>query len=463
VTVAPSPRGGRSEVSLRHLFAIAFPMIVSQGSETIMLFFNRYFVSFLGSDHIPASMSGGLTQFVFTSFFSATVGYVSAMAAQYHGAGRSDRCVHSVSQGLWLSLAFTPVLLALVPLVHRGFAWAGHTPAQVALEFRYFRLLMFGSLLYLVQAVLTGFFVGIGRTRVVMAANVAGIFVNVPLNWVLVLGRLGVPSLGIEGAAIGTLTGTLCIVSILFAVYLRSPEWRAHGGSDAWRPQRDLAGRLLRFGVPAGAESLVTVFAFNVFVQLMHGYGPAVAAAVTITFNYDLVSFIPLLGIGSAVTALTGQRIGAGDPQGARRTAFLGLRMAWSYAGLMMVAFVAGAPALVRVFAHGFTSADAAILPLAETLLRLAAVYTLADATQVVFAGALRGAGDTTWVMVISGVLHWLMAAATFVFIRVLVLPPVVVWLFYIGFIVSLGVSMWLRHRFGGWERIRLVETAPAP
>ena len=312
----PSLREPRSEVSLRHLAAIAFPMIVSQGSETIMLFFNRYFVSFLGSDHIPASMSGGLSQYVFTAFFTGIVGYVNALAAQYHGAGKDERCVQSVSQGLWLSLAFTPMLLALIPLVHRGFAWAGHTDAQVALEFAYFRVLMFGSLLYLFQAVLTGFFVGIGRTRVVMIANVIGIFVNVPLNWALVLGRLGIPSLGIEGAAIGTLAGTLCIVSILFAAYLRSPEWRAHGGPGAWRFRRDLAGRLLRFGTPAGAELLVNVFAFNVFVQLMHGYGPAVASAVTITFNYDLVAFIPMLGIGSAVTALVGQRIGAGDLRG---------------------------------------------------------------------------------------------------------------------------------------------------
>jgi len=128
----------------------------------------------------------------------------------------------------------------------------------------------------------------------------------------------------------------------------------------------------------------------------------------------------------------------------------------------MMIAFIAGAPALVRVFAHGFTAADTDILPLAETLLRLAAVYTLADATQVVFSGALRGAGDTTWVMIISGVLHWLMAVAAFVLIRIFVLPPVAVWLVFIGFVVSLGVSMWLRHRFGGWERIRLVEAPPA-
>jgi MATE family multidrug resistance protein len=115
------------------------------------------------------------------------------------------------------------------------------------------------------------------------------------------------------------------------------------------------------------------------------------------------------------------------------------------------------------VFARGFAAGDEAILPLAETLLRFAALYTLADATQLVFAGALRGAGDTTWVMIISGALHWVMAIAAFVLIRVLVLPPLTVWLVFIGFVVSLGVSMFLRHRFGGWERLSLVEESPRP
>ncbi len=157
-------------------------------------------------------------------------------------------------------------------------------------------------------------------------------------------------------------------------------------------------------------------------------------------------------------------RIGRGDTSGARRAAYLGLRVAWSYAAVMAVVFVASAPALVAAFAHGFTAGDAAILPLAQRLLRLAAIYTLADATQIVFSGALRGAGDTTWVMILSGILHWTMAVASFVLIRVLALPPVSVWLFFIGFVVSLGAAMWLRHRSGAWQRIHLVEAAsPAP
>jgi MATE family multidrug resistance protein len=306
--------------------------------------------------------------------------------------------------------------------------------------------------------VLTGYFVGLGRTRVVMIANLLGVCVNLPLNWILVFGKLGIPPLGIEGAAIGTLGSTAFIVAILGISYLRSPLYRSYRGTGTWKPRRELLGKLLRFGAPAGAEMFVNVFAFNAFVLLMQSYGPAVATSVTITFNWDLVAFIPMLGIGAAVTALAGQRIGAGDLRGARRTARLGLRVAWSYAGLMVIIFLVAAPALVKVFSHGFTAGEEAVLPLAQTMLRLAALYTLADATQVIFSGALRGAGDTRWVMIVSGILHWIMAVGAFVFIKVLVLPPVIVWLFFIAFVISLSVAMFLRHHGTAWEKIHLVE-----
>jgi MATE family multidrug resistance protein len=449
------------EITLRRMLSIALPMIVSTGSETVMLFMNRWFVSFLGADHIPASMSGGLSQFVFTCFFSGIIGYVNALAAQYHGARRPERTVQVTSQGLWLTLAFYPMLLLLIPAGHRLFELTGHNPHQVALEFSYYRILMAGSFLFLVQSALTGYFVGLGKTRVVMAANLLGILVNVPLNWCLVFGRLGLPRMGLEGAAYGTLGGTLFIVAVLFTAYLRSPAYREHGGPQAWAVRRDLMGKLLSYGLPAGGEAFINVFAFNVFVQLMHSYGPMVATAVTITFNYDLVAFIPMLGVGVATTALTGQCLGAGDLKGARRTAWLGLRVGWGYAGIMVITFLTGAPLLTGFFSGGFTADDAAILPLANLLLRLAALYILADATQVVFSGALRGAGDTRWVMIVSGILHWTMAMGALVFIRILRLPPVTVWLFFICFVISLGVAMFLRHRGGKWMEIHLVENAP--
>jgi multidrug resistance protein, MATE family len=443
------------------MFAIAAPMVVSNASETLMLFFNRWMVSFLGAEYIPASMSGGLTQFVFTVFFAGIAGYVNAFIAQYHGAKRVDRMVQMAAQGFWLALVFYPLLLLLIPVGRMLFVAVGHDAVQVALEFSYYRILMLGSILFVVQSVLVGYFVGQGRTRVVMVANLLGILVNLPLNWLLVFGKLGLPRLGIEGAALGTLGGTFFIVAILFVAYLRSAPYRARARRTRWTPRVDLLRRLLRYGLPAGAESFLNVFAFNVFLQLMQSYSPKVAAAVTISFNYDLVSFIPMMGIGAATTALVGHRMGAGDPAGARKVASLGLRIAWGYGALIIVTFVLGAPALVRFFSGGFTAGDEAILPLAQTLLRLAAIYILGDATNVVLGGALRGAGDTRWVLLISGSLHWIMAAGAFVLIKILVVPPVAVWLFFIAFILSMTVCLFLRHRGAKWESGRIIEHLP--
>ncbi len=449
-----------TEITLGHMFAIAAPMVVSQASETLMLFFNRWVVSFLGADHIPASMSGGLTSFVFTSFFTGITGYVNALVAQYHGAQREERCVQVASQGFWLTLVFYPLLLLLIPAGHGLFIWAGHSPRQLSLEFSYYRILMLGSFIFMIQSVLVGYFVGLGKTRVVMVANLLGILVNLPLNWCLVFGKLGFPKLGIQGAALGTLGGSLFIVGILLVSYLRSAGYRQRTRkTSAWVPRADLLRKLLRYGLPAGAETFINVFAFNVFVMLMQSYSEQVAAAVTITFNYDLVSFIPMLGVGAATTALVGHRMGAGDPVGARKVAFLGLRLGWGYAAFIGIVFVVGAPVLVRFFSGGFTTQDQSILPIAQMLLRMAALYTMADAANVVFSGALRGAGDTRWVMMVSGLLHWTMACGAYVFIKVLVLPPEVVWLFFILFVFSMCFAMFLRHRRGKWMSIRLVES----
>jgi MATE family multidrug resistance protein len=150
--------------------------------------------------------------------------------------------------------------------------------------------------------------------------------------------------------------------------------------------------------------------------------------------------------------------MGAGDHEGARKSTMLALRVGYSYALIMMALFVFGAPLLVRVFAGGMGEGDAALLELSEAMLRLAAIYTLADITQLVFAGALRGAGDTRAVMLISVIIHWIMAAAVVVFVRVVGLPPLAIWAFFIGFVIVLGVAIFLRFHSGKWREISVID-----
>ena len=156
----------------------------------------------------------------------------------------------------------------------------------------------------------------------------------------------------------------------------------------------------------------------------MHSYGPSVAASVTIAFNWDIVAFIPMLGMSFAVTSLVGQFVGARDPAMGRKVTFIALRVALLYAGAVSVLFVAATPALVGMFTSGLGNGTAEVTRLATTLVRLAAIYILADAAHLVFAGALRGAGDTRWVMAISAGLHWSFAPLAIFLIRVLRVPP---------------------------------------
>ncbi|MFW6290872.1 MAG: MATE family efflux transporter [Spirochaetota bacterium] len=453
---SPVPPPVATSAMLRRLLNIAFPMIVSQASETVMQFVDRLFLSRVGKLHLSAAMAGGLVTFTVASIFVGIAGYVNAIVAQYYGADRRENCAKAAAQSVYFSLMAVPVLLVIALVVPRFFAWIGHDPGQVPLESAYAQWLIAGAVVLLVRHALTGFFLGIGRTRIVMLSNIAAMLVNVPLNYVLIFGRLGFPELGIVGAAIGTLGGGFTGTAILLAAYLSKRIDREYGTRSSWAFDPELFARLLRFGSPAGVEIFLNVLAFNLFVQLMHGYGADVAAATTITFNWDIVAFIPMLGLGVATTAVVGQYIGADDTEGARKSALLALRIGWIYSGSMMVLFLVAAPSLVGLFSAGFADTGA-VSSLARTMVRLAGLYTMADSTQLVFAGALRGAGDTKWVMRASVILHWIFAVVAVVLIRVVRADPVLVWVFFIAFVISMGVTMYLRFRSGKWQEFRLI------
>ncbi|MCK5737395.1 MAG: MATE family efflux transporter [Spirochaetaceae bacterium] len=442
---------------LKDITKIAIPMVLSQASETINLFVDRLFLSRLGKIYISAAMSGGLTSFNVMSLFIGIIGYVNAVVAQNDGAGRKRNCARAAAQAIRMAFIGWPFLILSIPLVKMFFISLGHTPELIDVEMTYFRILIFGSIFGLIRYALAGFFIGLGRTRVVMLANFAGMLINVPANWILIFGKFGFPAMGITGAAIGTVLGSLTIMIILIGVYF-SPSYRKEfGTAEELGYNKRLSKVLLKFGTPAGVENFLNVAAFNFFIQLMYSYGPDTAAAVTIAFNYDIVAFIPMMGLGFAATTLTGRYVGARNIPGAEHATKLTLAITWSFALSLVLLFVFGARPLVNVFASGLENGGIDVAPMARTMLRMAAIYTLADATQLILAGALRGAGDTQFVMRISIILHWIFTSIAWYAIKVAKISPVSMWGIFIIFVMTLGVAMFLRYRFGKWREMTLV------
>ncbi len=447
----------KKQLTLKDILAIALPMIISQASETIMLFADRLFLSRLGKEYMAAAMSGGLTSFTVVSLFGGIVGYTNALVAQYYGAKRLEKCSQSATQAIYLSVFLYPLLFLSIPLVYQFFKIVGHSSVQLNLEFSYFKILMYGSLFFLLRNSFTGFFLGIGKTRIVMFANIIGMFVNIPANYILIFGKFGLPAMGMEGAAIGTLLGSFVIFLIQLSFYFSKRYREVYGTGRDFKLRLEIFRKLIKFGTPAGLENFLNVGAFNIFIQLMHSYSVDVAAAVTITFNYDMVAFIPMIGLSFATTTIVGQQVGAKDYTGAKLGTRLSMKVGLTYAFIMMGFFIFAAGPLVRIFTRGLPGDSSVIESTAITLLRLASLYTIGDIMQLVFAGALRGAGDTRFVMKVSVVIHWIFAGISFFMIKILVVPPAIMWIFMIIFVLSLGIVLFLRFRSGKWEGIKLI------
>ena len=125
------------------------------------------------------------------------------------------------TQALYLALAGYPILLAFVPVIGHIFALTGQDPALRAPATVYAQTLLFGGIFTLVRTALSSFFVGIGRTRITMVANIFGTLVTIPLNYVLIFGHFGLPALGIEGAALGTIGGGFSACALLWTYYVK--------------------------------------------------------------------------------------------------------------------------------------------------------------------------------------------------------------------------------------------------
>jgi MATE family multidrug resistance protein len=443
---------------LRELLAIALPMVVSHGCDTVMTFTDRLFLSRLGPEQMNASMAGGLTTFMMMTFFLGLTGYSTALVAQYLGSGRKDRCATATTQAMLIALAAYPIILLARPLVHFAFAKTGISESQLVPQIAYFDILIYATVIGLFRNCLSSFFSGIGRTRIVMVAAVTAMAVNVGMNYLLIFGKFGFPAWGIRGAACGTIIGGVCGLCVLLASYLGPQIRRTYQVTRSLRFDREAMGTLLRFGYPAGIEMFLNLMAFNAMIMAFHAHGEATATAVTIMFNWDMVSFVPLIGIQIGVMSLVGRYMGAGDPDTAHRSAMSGLKSGWLYSAIILTFFVAFPHRMVAMFKpQELDAVFQQAAPLAVRMIRIASVYVLLEAVVVVFSGALRGAGDTFWAMRTSVTIHWLMLAILAVMLYVLGLSPVIAWAgVVISFMVFSGL-FYLRYRGGKWRTIRMV------
>jgi MATE family multidrug resistance protein len=299
---------------VKELLFIALPMIISTACDGVMTFTDRLFLARVGSEQMNAAMGGGVTMQMLMFFFVGLTGYTTALVAQYFGANQKSNTTVAAFQGILITLLAWPIILMLKPLSIVYFHFMNIPASQIGFQIDYLNILAWGSIFGLMRYTLGCYFTGIGKTKIVMQATIAAMIVNVGLDYVLIFGKLGFSPMGVKGAAIATILGAFAAMVILIVNYLNHTNRKEFAVKHSFRFNPEIMKKLLYYGYPAGLELFLNFFAFATMVSLFHSQGDHVATASTIMFNWDLMSFIPLLGIEIAVTSLVGRYMGAGRP-----------------------------------------------------------------------------------------------------------------------------------------------------
>jgi len=410
---------------------------------------------------MAAAMQAGIASYGIASLFYGTVSYVNTFVAQYTGASQNNKIGPAVWQGIFIAVVAGILLLFLIPVAGQIFLWMGHSPDVRGYEVIYFKIMCINALPMLVAAALGGFFTGRGDTRTVMWVNVSAAATNIVLDYILIFGRLGLPSFGIAGAAWATVTSSVFIVAVYFYIFTRRQHREKFSTIKGFRFDSAIIRRLLRYGLPNGLQFMLDICAFAVFIMLVGRIGDTAMAATAVAFGINTLAFMPMLGIGIAVTTLVGQSLGRNEPSMAAKSTWSGFFITYGY----MATIAMGYWLCPKVFLYPFsigTSNYAEIEPVAIKLLAFVAFYCLFDSGNIIFSAALKGAGDTRFVMFITIILGWLfMVVPTWLLVKS-GYGVYWAWSFATAYVCILAVVFLLRFLQGKWTQMRVIEVVPA-
>lgn len=445
-----------TECGMADVLKLAFPMVLSTLSWTVMQFLDRMFLFWHLPQEMAAAMPAGMVSFSVLCFPLGLVSYVSTFVAQYIGAQQPDRIGRSVWQAVWLGLICTPLFLLLIPMSSHLFHWARHGEAIARMEADYFRVLLWGAGAAVIESALSGFYTGRGAMRVVLAVSLLGAAANSVLDVVWIFGYLGFPESGIVGAAWATVVATwLKVLVYVAAIRFRgSPIYEFRQGC-VW--DRALMARLIRFGTPNGLQMLVEVSSFTVFLLLLGRLGPLELTATSLAFNVNSIAFVPMIGLGISVMTIVGQQVGRRRPDLAAKATWNALALALSYSTIMALAYVT----VPDLFLIGFQSDSNTLVGVRDVtvvLLRFVAAYCLWDAMNLIFCSAVKGAGDTLFVLIVSIGMSAAAAGGGWYGLEYLGWGLMGFWTMVTVWISSLGLVYMARFCWGPWRTMRVIE-----
>lgn len=453
------PAGGRE------VLQVALPLVISTISWTVMTFADRILLNQSSSTAMAAAFSASMVWFAVLCLPMGICSYVNTFVSQYHGDKQPKQIGPAVWQGVWIALAMIPLCVLAMPLAPMVFKLAKHGAEAISMEVLYFQILCVGGPGLLIAQALSAFYGGRGKTWVLMIVDTSVVIVNLVLDYLLIFGMYGFPEMGIAGAGWATVISLWLKAMIYVPLILQKQHREEFHTWIGLTLDRPLLRRLLRFGFPSGMQMLLEILGWTLFVLLVGRLGPTEFVATSLAFSVSSVAFMPIWGFGMATCILVGQKLGEDRDDLAARATWTLLGISLGYMVVISTLYVL-TPGL---FLHHFENSNeppeqqAATYAMAVNLLCFIAAYNFFDAVQMMFVNALKGAGDTRFILLISVVMAGILGLFSYLAVIVFQLSIYACWTLVVFWVWGTGAMFFLRFRTGKWRLMRVIESDHSP
>lgn len=448
-----NPLTRHPEGSIRELWTISLPLMISTLASLLMIFTDRIFLAHYSIGALNASVNAGTLAWAFMS----GVGMIAAMSevfvAQYNGAKHYQRLGIPVWQMIWFAifslLFFVPLAVWGAPVIFAG-------DRYVDLEIPYFRWLMVFGPSYALMMAFSGFFIGRGKTKVMIWLAIATNLINIVLDWMLIFGVSGlVPEMGIQGAAIATCLGYLFESIVLGILFLRFDN-RLHFGTAQWRFNWKEMKKCCKVGVPQGIFCFLEIFGWAAFYWMMTGLGEKHITISSICQSFTILLSFFCDGLSRGSAAVAGNFIGSKRYDLVHKVLKSGFALLFLFSLATALILVVDPMDTVRLlFIH---NPDMLTQESLKICMIFAFIYLFFDGLRWVFSGLLVAAGDTFFLLIAGSLSVWVFLLAPVYFIVVQQsLTIEYAWGLTVIYATLFFLIYWIRFKQGSWQTIDLI------
>ena len=394
------------QMEIRPTLRLALPLVLAEIGWMTMGIVDTIMVGHLPNSAASigaVSLSSNLFNVV--AFFGGglLIG-LDTLVSQAFGAGQREDCHRSLLNGVYLSLAMTPVFMApmwfFTPLVEKL-----RVDAEVAqLAIPYIKALAVGLFPLFLYFAVRRCIQAMNMVKPIAFALVTANLINLLFNWILIYGKWGAPAMGVVGSGWSTALARLYMAAILVG-YLFWYDWRHRTELLKTPVEIDLRRirRLLALGFPAAMQMTLEISVFATVTALIGRLGAVSLASHQIALNTVAFTYMVPLGISSAAAVRVGQAIGRKDPLGAGHAGDTAIILGAAFMALCSIGLLVFPRAIARIY-----TPDENVIRTTILLLAAGAAFQLFDGLQTVATGALRGAGNTRTPMVCHFIAYWI-------------------------------------------------------